>query len=107
MRAGADIPALADVLAWLDREHRMQYRAAAERVALPLTERIESGGTIAGLRLEAFDGQNSRCRTAVNASKLRAGDRADCHPEDQPVRLDAVMREFRPGVPIHSISADG
>jgi DNA replication ATP-dependent helicase/nuclease Dna2 len=100
------LPALEQVLAWLDREYRLQFRAGAERVGLSLPERLETGETIAGLRVVDHDGDRTRLRTTTNPSKLRVGDSVFCHPEDEPVVLSEILGGWRE-TDVAAMSADG
>jgi len=100
------ITALA-AIQWLRREFLLQFRESAERLALPLEERLERGKTVAGLTVVAKNGRKTTTlRTATNRSGIRKGDSVYPHPEHEPIDPeDGGLCRW--GKSIESVSADG
>ncbi len=101
------LPSGLDLVAWVRSEYRTQYREGAERVAMSLDDRIDSGGTIAGLRVVGHDRDTTVLACQENTSKLRVGDTPYVHPEDEPVDLATAMPWGSLKARIIERSADG
>ena len=101
------IPTAEALVAWVHAEYRTQFRESAERLALPLDERIEAGSTIAGLRVVESVKRRTRLHTTLNLSKLRVGDLIHLHPESEAVDLATAMKGSGWGPKLTARSDDG
>jgi DNA replication ATP-dependent helicase Dna2 len=101
------LPTAADLVAWVRSEYLKQYREGAERIALPLDERLESGETITGLRVAGYEKKNTVLTCTENISKFRVGDVLYPHPEDEAVDLSVAMPKGAPSAKIKVRSPDG
>lgn len=102
-----DLPTAADLVTWVRGEYKIQYREGAERAALPLDERLESGGTIAGLKVVGYQKRSTQLSCTENPSKLRVGDWLYPHAEDEAIDLAVAMPRGAPKASIQERSPDG
>ncbi len=102
-----DLPTALELVAWVRAEYRTQFREGAERVAMSLDERLDSGGTITGLRVAGHAAKMTQLTCRDNVSKLRIGDAPFIHPEDEPIDLGTAMTWSAPKARIVDRSPDG